>query len=183
MNGGTPSDSTDGDQQASGPLGLRRQSDEPGDGHRRGRLHWIPSRREPGCPRSHDRRRRLPVQGSDALPDENLAPVRDDPQCVLVSADLAQDGLDDAVVGCDIVFHLATRPGVRQSWRDEFDDYTRPNVVGTRRRLNACVRRGVRRLVLQRPRSPSRDRAGSRTLPVRQPLQTYCGQGWPSTQP
>ncbi|MBL7631179.1 NAD-dependent epimerase/dehydratase family protein [Frankia sp. CN6] len=87
------------------------------------------------------------ARGSDALADENLAPARGDPRCVLVSADLAQDGLDDAVDGCDVVFHLAARPGVRQSWGDEFDDYIRSNVVGTRRLLDACVRRGVRRVV------------------------------------
>lgn len=85
---------------------------------------------------------------ADAIAEENLAALRGNSLCVSVHADLATDRLDDAVDGCDTVFHLAARPGVRQSWGEDFDDYVRSNIAGTRRLLEACVRRGVGRLVL-----------------------------------
>ena len=49
----------------------------------------------------------------------------------------------DAVRGCDLVFHVAARPGVWGRYRD----FYRPNVLGTRNVLDACLALGVRRLV------------------------------------
>jgi nucleoside-diphosphate-sugar epimerase len=51
--------------------------------------------------------------------------------------------LDDLFEGVDTVFHLAARPGVRDSWTD-FEDYARSNVVGTKRVLDACAGRSIR---------------------------------------
>lgn len=85
--------------------------------------------------------------GVDAIADENLGGVAAHPLCAPIWADLTHDDLNDAVEGCDTVFHLAARPGVRESWGEDFDDYLRSNVHGTRRLLEACVRGGVRRLV------------------------------------
>ncbi len=48
-----------------------------------------------------------------------------------------------AVEGCDTVFHVAARPGV--SCR--YDDYYRPNVLGTENVLSGCRGHGVPRLV------------------------------------
>lgn len=45
--------------------------------------------------------------------------------------------------GCEVVFHVAARPGIWGS----YDDYHRPNVVGTRHVLSACRACGVRALV------------------------------------
>ncbi|MEV0157778.1 NAD-dependent epimerase/dehydratase family protein [Micromonospora sp. NPDC050686] len=89
-------------------------------------------------------RRRL---GQDALADENLATAAGNPLFTPLCRDLATDRLDDTLEGCDIVFHLAARPGVRPSWGAEFHDYAQSNVLGTHRLLDACARSGVRRLV------------------------------------
>jgi nucleoside-diphosphate-sugar epimerase len=48
-----------------------------------------------------------------------------------------------AVEGCDVVFHVAARPGI---WGD-YEEYHRPNVVGTQHVIAACRAHGVRRLV------------------------------------
>jgi len=48
-----------------------------------------------------------------------------------------------AVEGCDIVFHVAAKPGI---WGD-YDEYYGPNVVGTQNVIAACRAHGVRRLV------------------------------------
>ena len=48
-----------------------------------------------------------------------------------------------AAQGCDVVFHVAAKPGV---WGD-YEDYHRPNVTGTQNVIAACRRHGVRRLV------------------------------------
>jgi len=48
-----------------------------------------------------------------------------------------------AMHGCDTVFHVAAKPGI---WGD-YEDYHRPNVVGTQNVIDACRAHGVRRLV------------------------------------
>ncbi|MFF4937286.1 NAD-dependent epimerase/dehydratase family protein [Micromonospora sp. NPDC000729] len=113
-------------------------------------------------------RRRL---GQDALADENLSAAAGNPLFTPLCRDLVTDRLDDTLKGCDIVFHLAARPGVRPSWGVEFHDYAQSNVLGTHRLLDACARSGVRRLVYASSSSvygpaerPSRE--DDRTSPV-----------------
>jgi len=48
-----------------------------------------------------------------------------------------------AVQGCDVVFHVAAKPGI---WGD-LDEYHRTNVTGTWNVIAACRQHGVRRLV------------------------------------
>jgi nucleoside-diphosphate-sugar epimerase len=48
-----------------------------------------------------------------------------------------------AVAGCDVVFHVAAKPGI---W-GPYDDYHRANVVGTQNVIAACRAHGVSRLV------------------------------------
>lgn len=45
--------------------------------------------------------------------------------------------------GCDVVFHVAAKAGI---W-GRYDDYHRPNVIGTQNVLAACKSQGVTRLV------------------------------------
>jgi len=61
-----------------------------------------------------------------------------------VQGDLADaDSVSSAVQGCEVVFHVAAKPGI---WGD-YEEYHRPNVIGTRNVIAACRRHGVRRLV------------------------------------
>ena len=48
-----------------------------------------------------------------------------------------------AVRGCDIVYHVAAKPGIWGS----YDEYHQPNVTGTQNVIDACRDAGVRRLV------------------------------------
>lgn len=72
----------------------------------------------------------------------------------LLEADLADPGctanLDRALDGADVVFHLAGRPGVRDSWGAPFERYLRDNVLGTQALLEACRHHtgSVRRIVV-----------------------------------
>ncbi len=62
----------------------------------------------------------------------------------LVQADIADaEAVLRAAEGCDLVFHVAARPGI---W-GKYEDYHRINVVGTENVLAACQRHGIRRLV------------------------------------
>jgi nucleoside-diphosphate-sugar epimerase len=51
--------------------------------------------------------------------------------------------VEEAVNGCNVVFHVAAKAGV---W-GEFDDYYRCNVNGTRHVIDACIKRGVTKLI------------------------------------
>jgi nucleoside-diphosphate-sugar epimerase len=62
----------------------------------------------------------------------------------LIAGDIADAAaVRDAVVGCDLVFHVAARPGI---W-GPYSEYHRVNVVGTENVLAACREAGVRRLI------------------------------------
>lgn len=51
--------------------------------------------------------------------------------------------VSSAVRGCDVVFHVAAKPGI---W-GVYEDYHRTNVTGTQNVIAACRAHGVRRLV------------------------------------
>jgi UDP-glucuronate 4-epimerase len=78
-----------------------------------------------------------------ALKELNIADLRARDRFQLIEADLSDPSLPDAIAGCDWVIHLAARPGVRDSWED-FSDYVRSNIVGTKAVLDACAGRDVR---------------------------------------
>ena len=61
-----------------------------------------------------------------------------------VKGDLADpEAVASAVQGCEVVFHVAAKPGI---WGD-YDDYHRTNVTGTQNVIAACHRHEVSRLV------------------------------------
>ena len=62
------------------------------------------------------------------------------PEFAFSERDLLDDGLDELIEGAAVVFHLAARPGVRDSWHD-FDDYVRSNILGTKALFDACAGR------------------------------------------
>lgn len=65
----------------------------------------------------------------------------------LVEDDLLTVDLDDLLDGVAVVFHLAGEPGVRQSWGEHFEAYTRNNLGATARLLEACARQPLQRFV------------------------------------
>lgn len=64
------------------------------------------------------------------------------PSFELYREDLNDADLDRLLDNVDVVFHQAGQPGVRASWGDEFEAYTRNNVLATQRLLEAVRRYG-----------------------------------------
>ena len=94
------------------------------------------------------------VRGVDLLTDyydvsqkrANLAQLLSHERFEFHQDDLAL-GCDDLVEGVDVVYHEAGQPGVRASWREQFDEYLTRNVQSTQRLLEAAVQHGVGRVV------------------------------------
>lgn len=68
--------------------------------------------------------------------EANLRLCRSSPQFRFIEADLRSAPLQDAVAGCDAVFHLAAMPGLMKSWSD-FQLYSSCNLEATQRLLDA----------------------------------------------
>ncbi len=79
--------------------------------------------------------------------------------------DLVGAPLDELVERADVVYHLAARPGVRDSW-DYFEDYAHSNILGTKQVLDACARQATRYVYA----SSSSVYGNSPVLPAVEPL-------------
>jgi UDP-glucuronate 4-epimerase len=77
------------------------------------------------------------------LKELNLSELSSEPRFELVERDLASEPVADLLDDADVVFHLAARPGVRDSWSD-FLDYVNANVVGSRTVFDAAAATGTR---------------------------------------
>jgi len=77
----------------------------------------------------------------------NLAVARRHPRCRVVEGDLAAGGLRDLLAEASVVFHLAARPGVQDSWGDGFADACRRNIELTQRVFEAALAGGIDRVV------------------------------------
>lgn len=61
-----------------------------------------------------------------------------------IRGDLADpEAVRSAAAGCDVVFHVAAKPGV---WGSH-DDFHRPNVIGTENVIDACRLHGIPKLI------------------------------------
>ena len=82
-----------------------------------------------------------------AIKRSNIAAARDHDRFTLVEDDLLTADLDRLLDGIDVVFHQAGQPGVRLSWADGFETYTRLNILATQRLLEATTTHPLQRLV------------------------------------
>jgi nucleoside-diphosphate-sugar epimerase len=97
----------------------------------------------------------IPVIGVDCFNDNygrsdklaNLERARSWSRFDFVPVDLARGALEDLVVECDPIYHLAAEPGVRASWGARFELYVRNNVLATQHLLEAAKRWPEKRLV------------------------------------
>ncbi|MGQ9696400.1 MAG: NAD-dependent epimerase/dehydratase family protein [Armatimonadota bacterium] len=95
------------------------------------------------------------VIGVDALTDfysrdvklRNLTNVLDSERFSFVEADLLHMDLPRVLRSVDYVFHQAGQPGVRPSWRQNFELYLNNNVLATQRLLEAAINTGIKRFV------------------------------------
>jgi UDP-glucuronate 4-epimerase len=72
------------------------------------------------------------------LKELNLATLAAEPRFELVEANISRDPLVDLFGDIDVAFHLAARPGVRDSWT-EFGDYVAANIIGSRAVFDAAA--------------------------------------------
>jgi UDP-glucose 4-epimerase len=82
-----------------------------------------------------------------AVKEENLRRARTARGFRLVEGALQDLDLAPVLAAASQVYHLAAQAGVRASWGQEFDRYTRHNVLGTQRLLEAAAEAGIPRLV------------------------------------
>jgi UDP-glucuronate 4-epimerase len=68
----------------------------------------------------------------------NLANLVDEPRFELVEIDIAREPIIELLDDTAIVFHLAARPGVRDSW-SEFADYADANIIGSHAIFDAAA--------------------------------------------
>ena len=68
------------------------------------------------------------------------------PHFEFIEADIAEFDIAPHLDGCDVVFHLAAKPGVRASWAD-FARVAQANIVATQKVLDAVSRASSTRLV------------------------------------
>ncbi len=97
----------------------------------------------------------------------------------IVCADLAdRQAVVNAAKGCDAIFHVAAKTGV---W-GRYEDYYRPNVLGTRNVLVACAANDIQRLVFTS--TPSVIHAGGDVEGVDEsaPLATRFETAYPATK-
>ncbi|MBV9892929.1 MAG: NAD-dependent epimerase/dehydratase family protein [Chloroflexi bacterium] len=82
-----------------------------------------------------------------ALKENNLARLREEPQFSFRELDISVEPIESVCEGVDVIYHQAAQPGVRASWGEEFETYTRHNVLATQRLLEAVKARGLRKLI------------------------------------
>jgi UDP-glucuronate 4-epimerase len=97
----------------------------------------------------------------------NLAAALEQPGFTLVEADLVETDLTALLADVDQIFHLAGQPGVRGSWGQQFEVYTRNNILATQRLLEANLAAGGRPLVYA---SSSSVYGNLREMPLRENL-------------
>lgn len=74
---------------------------------------------------------------AEARKRKNLQTSLADSNFTFIEGDLVETDLKAAIDSCDCVFHTAGQPGVRGSWGEQFDLYTRNNILATQRLLEA----------------------------------------------
>ena len=89
---------------------------------------------------------RLLRDGHGVVGVDRLNP-RANARLIYRSLDLAEDDLEAALDGADVVFHLAARSGVRNADHRGFEEFVHDNLIATERLLDAVARVQVGRLV------------------------------------
>jgi len=105
----------------------------------------------------------------------NVEQSMDHDRFTLVHGDLLTHALDDLMDGIDVVFHQAGQPGVRLSWADGFETYTRLNILATQRLLEAVTRFPIKRFVYASSSSlyGAAERYPTRETDVPRPMSPY----------
>jgi nucleoside-diphosphate-sugar epimerase len=84
---------------------------------------------------------------SRSVKEQNLATLIGCPGFAFVEADLVSVDLRPLLAGKAVVFHQAGQAGVRASWGEHFELYTRNNILATQRLLEAAKGSDLHRFV------------------------------------
>jgi UDP-glucuronate 4-epimerase len=84
---------------------------------------------------------------SRAVKERNLESALHEQRFRFHELDIVKHDLREVIDGAEVVFHLASRSGVRASPDEEFDNQVRANVVATQRLLESLVRHKLTRFV------------------------------------
>jgi UDP-glucose 4-epimerase len=79
--------------------------------------------------------------------DRNLEESRKHRDFAFKELDLVEDDFSGALVGANVVFHMADQSAVRSSWGSHFDRFVRNNIVATQRLVEALRQVPVDRFV------------------------------------
>jgi nucleoside-diphosphate-sugar epimerase len=82
-----------------------------------------------------------------AVKQANASGLAAHPNCRYVEEDLLSLDLPRLLEDVDVVFHLAAQPGVRASWGERFDTYTKSNVTALQRLLEAAKEAELQKFV------------------------------------
>ena len=81
------------------------------------------------------------------LKENNIRPLLAHKNFELIAQDLLELDLNAILGDIDIVFHFAAQPGVRSSWGADFSIYTKNNIDGTQRLLEAAKTSSIKKFI------------------------------------
>lgn len=84
---------------------------------------------------------------SRKLKEYNIRSLLGNPNFELITQDLLDLDLNKILDGIDIVFHFAAQAGVRTSWGSDFSIYTKNNIEGTQRLLEAAKTSSIKKFI------------------------------------
>ncbi|MDP8243903.1 MAG: GDP-mannose 4,6-dehydratase [Candidatus Hinthialibacter antarcticus] len=82
---------------------------------------------------------------SPARKKRNLSAIRENPNFTFIEGDILSTNLLPLLAQSDCVFHTAGQPGVRGSWGQQFDVYTKNNILATQCLLES-IKKSERRI-------------------------------------
>jgi UDP-glucose 4-epimerase len=84
---------------------------------------------------------------SREIKEKNIANLKREKNFSFIQADILETDLSKILSGVDCCFHQAAQAGVRKSWGEEFEIYTRCNILATQKLLEEAIKSKLRRFV------------------------------------
>lgn len=109
--------------------------------------------------------------------DDRAAWIQGFERIRFIEGDLMEVDLDPLFDGVEVVFHQAAQAGVRASWGESFEVYTRNNILATQRLLEECLQQPIRRFVYASSSSVYGRNEARLPTPETAPTQPYSPYG------
>ena len=79
--------------------------------------------------------------------EENISEFINHEGFTFIEDDILNINLEKLIDDVDYIFHQAAQPGVRFSWGENFEIYTRNNILATQKILEACREHKIKKLI------------------------------------